>query len=142
MEKEYPGITLEKLPALARALSEALVHSLVCLQGPMGVGKTTLVRALCQARGVQEPVASPSYALVNEYQDGQGRPIYHFDWYRLEQPEEALDLGLDHYLAQDALCLMEWPEKISTFLPPAYDLLELSLAPDQSRTLRHKILPL
>lgn len=140
MEKEYSAITLAQLPTVAQQLSAAFQHTLVCLEGPMGAGKTTLIRALCQARGVAEPVTSPSYALVNEYRDGQGQPIYHFDWYRLESPEEALDVGLDHYLGQDALCFMEWPEKISTFLPSAYDLLELSVASDQTRTLRHKIL--
>ena len=73
---------------------------------------------------------------MNEYRGGAGEPIYHFDFYRIERPEEALDIGLYDYLDSGALCLMEWPENIESLLPPETLRVHLSVNPDSSRTLR------
>ena len=102
----------------------------------MGAGKTTFITALCKALGVQEDaVSSPTFAIVNEYCARGGAPVYHFDFYRIERPEEALDIGLYDYLDSGALCLMEWPENIASLLPEETLRVEISVAPDGSRRL-------
>ena len=88
----------------------------------MGAGKTTFISALCKCAGMEDEVTSPTFSIVNEYRpaasSGQSADrIFHFDFYRIETPEEALDLGLDDYFDSGALCLMEWPENVEDFLP-------------------------
>jgi tRNA threonylcarbamoyladenosine biosynthesis protein TsaE len=85
--------------------------------GEMGSGKTTLIKAICAELGVKDVVNSPTYGLVNEYKTGNGSKIYHFDFYRLNSIEEALDIGVEEYLNAGSYCLMEWPEKIAALLP-------------------------
>ena len=85
--------------------------------GEMGSGKTTLIKAICAELGVKDVVNSPTYGLVNEYKTGNGSKIYHFDFYRLNSIEEALDIGVEDYLNSNSYCLMEWPERIAALLP-------------------------
>jgi tRNA threonylcarbamoyladenosine biosynthesis protein TsaE len=100
----------------------------------MGAGKTTFTTALCKALGVQEDaVSSPTFAIVNEYRGGLGQPIFHFDFYRIENPAEALDIGLYDYLDSGYLCLMEWPENIEGLLPEETLKVSISVQPDGSR---------
>jgi tRNA threonylcarbamoyladenosine biosynthesis protein TsaE len=102
----------------------------------MGAGKTTFTTAVCKALGVQEDaISSPTFAIVNEYRGGKGQPIYHFDFYRIERPEEALDIGLYDYLDSGDLCLMEWPENIEGLLPEETLKVNIQVNADGSRTL-------
>jgi tRNA threonylcarbamoyladenosine biosynthesis protein TsaE len=140
MEQAYTSASLAELPAMAEKILAQLATKVVLLAGPMGVGKTTLIKAFCQNLGVIDTVSSPTFSVVNEYHSPSHGTIFHFDWYRLEREEEALDLGLDSYLERDALCLMEWPEKIANLLPPKFDLLRLSQKGNQ-RLIRHTIYP-
>ncbi len=105
--------------------------------GDMGAGKTTFISALCRALGVSEdPTASPTFALINEYRsDTTAELIYHFDLYRLENYEEALDLGADDYFFSGALCLLEWPEKIEEILPDDTVKVKITELPDGQREL-------
>jgi tRNA threonylcarbamoyladenosine biosynthesis protein TsaE len=105
--------TLALGAALAPCAGAGLV---VWLDGDLGAGKTTLVRGLLRALGEQGPVKSPTYALV-EIHVVSGLNLYHFDFYRLNQPEEYLDAGLDEYFAGDGVCLVEWPERAVPYLP-------------------------
>ncbi len=115
------SITVHKLDDLPEAAAAVLANlqgrSLVLLRGPMGAGKTTLIRALCDRLGVEDTVTSPTFALVNEYRDREGAPLYHFDFYRIDRLEEAFDLGYEEYFYGGDLCLVEWPEKIEALLP-------------------------
>jgi tRNA threonylcarbamoyladenosine biosynthesis protein TsaE len=87
--------------------------------GEMGAGKTTFIQALCRNMQVDENVTSPTFALVNEYRDrSRQKTIFHFDFYRIESAEEAMDMGYEDYFFSDAICLIEWPEKIAGLLPP------------------------
>ncbi len=138
MEQSFTVNSEAELPATAEKIIQQLGTQVVLLAGPMGAGKTTLIKAFCKILGVAEPVSSPTFSVVNEYLSPQHGTIYHFDWYRLENQEEALDLGLDSYLDSGALCFMEWPEKISNLLPQAFDLVRIEL--DQTaRVISHKI---
>ena len=85
--------------------------------GSMGAGKTTFIKALCKALGVKGTVTSPTFALVNEYNAGKNGMVYHFDFYRINKPEEAFDFGCEEYFASGAYCFVEWPEKAETTLP-------------------------
>ena len=110
--------SLRDLPDAAEAiLAQAGDHRVVAFYGEMGAGKTTLIRAICDRLGVTDAVSSPTFALVYHYVGDGGRNIYHFDFYRIDRLEEAFDLGYDEYFDSDALCLVEWPEKIEPLLP-------------------------
>jgi tRNA threonylcarbamoyladenosine biosynthesis protein TsaE len=90
----------------------------ILFQGDMGVGKTTFIKTLSKLLGVQEEVTSPTYSLINEYRNDLGQSIYHMDCYRLEKEEEALDFGIEEYFNSEDWCLVEWPEKIKSLIPP------------------------
>ena len=84
--------------------------------GEMGVGKTTLIKSICKALNVQDIVTSPTFSVVNEYQTDIGNTIFHFDFFRIKEKEELLDLGLEEYTYSDNYCLIEWPEKAEGLL--------------------------
>ncbi len=85
--------------------------------GKMGAGKTTFIKAVCEALGVKDVINSPTFAIVNEYLAGNGEPIYHFDFYRIKKEQEVLDIGYEDYIYSDCICFMEWPELIEDLLP-------------------------
>ena len=133
-------INIPSLQALGCAAEEFLKaignNRLVAFYAPMGAGKTTFITAVCKALGVKEDaVSSPTFAIVNEYRTGDGEPLYHFDFYRIEHPSEALDIGLYEYLDSGSLCLMEWPENIEPLLPDETLRVSISVQPDGSRLL-------
>ena len=133
-------IVIKGLEDLERAAVEFLKeigdHTLVAFYAPMGAGKTTFTTAVCKVLGVQEDaVSSPTFAIVNEYRGGQGQPIFHFDFYRIDKPAEALDIGLYDYLDSGELCLMEWPENIEGLLPEETLKVHISVQTDGSRLL-------
>ena len=117
-------------------LKEIGEHTLVAFYAPMGAGKTTFTTAVCKELGVEEDaISSPTFAIVNEYRGRQGQPIFHFDFYRIDNPAEALDIGLYDYLDSGCLCLMEWPENIEGLLPEETLKVSISVQPDGSRLL-------
>ena len=109
---------IQSLEAVARQFWSAISeHRVIAFYGSMGAGKTTFITALCKVLGVEDTVNSPTFTLVNEYEAADGMPVWHFDFYRIERPEEALDIGLEEYLYGDGLSLIEWPENIEPLLP-------------------------
>ena len=88
----------------------------IVFYGEMGVGKTTLIKSICKALNVQDIVTSPTFSVVNEYQTDIGNVIFHFDFFRIKNKEELLDLGLEEYIYSDNYCLIEWPEKAEGLL--------------------------
>ena len=132
-------ITIASTEDLERAAKEFLQaigsERLIALYGSMGAGKTTFTAALCKVLGVEVPVCSPTFTLVNEYRLTDGGMMYHFDFYRLKNSGEALDIGLYDYLDSGCLCLMEWPEVIEDLLPEETLAVHLEVRPDGSRIL-------
>lgn len=130
--------TLENIDEAARSFIELMGDRTVfAFYGDMGAGKTTFINALSRALGVEEDATgSPSFAIVNEYRsDTTAELIYHFDLYRLESVEEALDLGVEDYFDSGALCIIEWPERIDDILPDDTVKVTVSVTPDGQRTL-------
>ena len=130
--------SLAAVPLAAQQLATAIAESgcpIVTFEGEMGAGKTTLIRALCAALGVADDVSSPTFALVNEYRDGHDKPVYHFDFYRLDSEEEAARLGAAEYFDSGYLCLVEWPGRVASLLPPARLQVELRVTGPASRHL-------
>jgi tRNA threonylcarbamoyladenosine biosynthesis protein TsaE len=116
-----------QLPGLATEILSFAANSRVFLfYGDMGAGKTTLIKSLCACLGVIEPVTSPTFSIVNEY-TGTGQTIYHFDFYRLKNQAEALDLGFEEYIYTGNYCFIEWPEKIPALLPQHYTSIKIEV---------------
>lgn len=92
-------------------------NSVFAFYGKMGAGKTTFIKAVCEQLGVTDVINSPTFAIVNEYLDGRGEPIYHFDFYRIKRHQEVLDIGYEDYIYSGNICFMEWPELIEELLP-------------------------
>ncbi|MBQ3606878.1 MAG: tRNA (adenosine(37)-N6)-threonylcarbamoyltransferase complex ATPase subunit type 1 TsaE [Bacteroidales bacterium] len=132
-------ITIANTADLDRAAAEFLEkigdRTLVAFFAPMGAGKTTFTTAICKALGVTDPVGSPTFAIVNEYMRADGDPMYHFDFYRINKLQEAVEIGLYDYLDSGFLCIMEWPENIEDLLPEETLKVYFTINPDQSRTL-------
>ena len=101
--------------------------------GEMGAGKTTLITAICREYKIVDLVNSPSFAIINEYQDEQGKSFFHFDFYRLKQEAEAMTLGLEEYFYSGSICMIEWPSKIPNLLPETYLKITLEIVSDNSR---------
>jgi len=132
---------LAALPAAAAEFRRVLAdHRIIAFEGEMGAGKTTFIKSLCASLGVPESeVSSPTFSLVNEYRDAQNRPIYHFDFYRLDDPSEAVAMGALEYFDSGYLCLLEWPSRVETLLPSDYLLVTLLVTGPESRILQLKI---
>ena len=112
-------------------------RTIVALRGEMGAGKTTLIREICDRLGVADTVTSPTFAIINEYKDRGHRPVYHFDFYRINRIEEAFDFGYEEYFYSGNLCLVEWPEKIEQLMPAESVMTVLiDVTGDDSRVLR------
>lgn len=109
--------SLDKIADAAREFVEQIGDKRVfAFYGGMGAGKTTFIKAVCEQLGVKDAVTSPTFAIVNEYASDLG-PVYHFDFYRIKNQTEVMDLGFDDYAYSGNFCLMEWPELIEDLLP-------------------------
>lgn len=103
--------------AAQQFLAEIDNQNVFAFYGDMGAGKTTFIKAVCEELGVQEPVTSPTFAIINEYRDKKGKSIYHFDFYRIKKLEEVFDFGYEDYFYSGNLCFIEWPELVESLLP-------------------------
>ena len=108
---------LSEIERIAKTIISSSKSNILLFYGEMGAGKTTLIKSLVKELGVQENASSPTFSIVNEYISISDKVLYHFDFYRIEKEEEALDLGFEEYLNQGDWIFIEWPEKIASSLP-------------------------
>lgn len=135
MRQEVIISSIEDIDRAAQEFLHKIGNSrIVAFFAPMGSGKTTFTTAICRVLGVTDPVGSPTFAIINEYMRGDGEPMYHFDFYRINKLSEAIEIGLEDYLYSGCLCIMEWPENIEELLPEETLKVTISVNPDQSRT--------
>jgi tRNA threonylcarbamoyladenosine biosynthesis protein TsaE len=114
LEKTY---SLSEIETVATNLLPHLTSKVILVNGEMGAGKTTMIKALCKALNSPDVVSSPTFSLINEYRTANNKPLYHFDCYRIENEEEAYDFGAEEYLHSGHLCFIEWSENIASLLP-------------------------
>lgn len=127
--------SLSELSDVAQViLDELRGRTIVLFRAEMGAGKTTLIREILALKGSVDTVTSPTFAIINEYCDGQGEPIYHFDMYRISKVEEAFDFGCEEYLSSGDLCIIEWPEMIEDLLPADAMTIEIKVDSPKQRT--------
>lgn len=124
---------------MSAAAKKLLKHTgdskIFAFYGSMGAGKTTIIKAICEALGVIDIVSSPTFTLVNEYRTSKGETLYHIDFYRIKKQEEVFDLGIEEYLSGDSYCFMEWPELIEEILPPERVSVRITVDDNEQRTL-------
>ncbi len=132
MKRSYQ---LSDLSEIARWVLESSTSRVLLFHGSMGSGKTTLIKELTHQLGVVHVTSSPTFSLVNEYHSINDDIIYHFDFYRIENEEEAYDMGIEEYFDSDAWCFVEWPEKVQNVLPLESVVIKLTINQDNSRTI-------
>lgn len=127
---------LNELNSVAKALfSFAGEEKIFIFEGEMGAGKTTFIKAFCEELGVTDVVSSPTFSIVNEYGAGS-QTIYHFDFYRIKNLQEAYDIGYEEYFYSGNICLIEWPELVAELLPESYIKVEITALSPEQRTFR------
>lgn len=132
MEKTLEINSLDELDMVAAEVIGSLNgRTVVAFDAPMGAGKTTLISRIARHLGSEDDTTSPTFAIVNQYEGD--RTIYHFDMYRIDRIEEALDFGTEEYLSSGELCLVEWPEKIEALLPDDTMVVKIEILSNTSR---------
>lgn len=133
MEKRF---SLEELPQVAKEFINEMDDSRIFLfEGEMGAGKTTFIAEICRQLGADDDFGSPTFSIVNEYADSKGNPIYHFDLYRIDSPQEALDMGAEEYFDSGEICLVEWPDRLGPLTPDNARTVTINVNDDGSRSL-------
>lgn len=128
--------TIEQLELVAQQIIAQKPNKVILFHGEMGVGKTTLIKQLCKELGVLDATSSPTFSLVNEYETTTNQIVYHFDFYRLKNEMEALDMGADDYFYSENWCFIEWAEKIPNLIPEHHSVITIELLPDGKRHLK------
>lgn len=122
--------------AAQKFIEETAGHTIIAFYAPMGAGKTTFTTAICRRLGVKEDaVSSPTFAIVNEYKTTSGSSVFHFDFYRIKNVEEAFDIGFYDYVDSGNLCIIEWPENVEDILPEETLKVTIAVMPDESRVI-------
>ena len=126
---------LDEIEATAETILSHVHSKIVLFKGPMGTGKTTLIKSMVKKLGSTDVVSSPTFAIMNEYSAPE-TVIYHYDFYRIDSPGEALDFGFDEYVEQKAWNLIEWPDIIVGLLPQEHVVIEISKISESKRELK------
>ncbi|MFD2528431.1 tRNA (adenosine(37)-N6)-threonylcarbamoyltransferase complex ATPase subunit type 1 TsaE [Polaribacter marinaquae] len=135
MNKDY---SLDNLPEIATELIKVAAHKTLLFYGEMGAGKTTLIKQICKVLSVEDNISSPTFSLVNEYETFSGEKVFHFDFYRIEDENEALDMGIEDYLYNNTWCLIEWPQNVENLLPLDAVEIHLSILENGQRNIQLK----
>ena len=135
MIKNY---SLEDLSLIAAEIISSAKSKTLLFYGEMGVGKTTLIKEICKELKVQDSISSPTFSLVNEYQTSTNEKVFHFDFYRIKDLEEALDMGIEEYFYNNDWCLIEWPGNIENLLPLEAVEVHLTILDNRKRNIQLK----
>ncbi|MDB4192234.1 tRNA (adenosine(37)-N6)-threonylcarbamoyltransferase complex ATPase subunit type 1 TsaE [Flavobacteriaceae bacterium] len=135
MNKNY---SLSDVNRIAKDIIKSSIQKILLFHGEMGVGKTTLIKEICKELGTDDITSSPTFSIVNEYKTNTNDTIYHFDFYRINNEEEAYNIGVEDYFDSDAWCLIEWPSVIQNLLPLDYVNIHLSELDDGQRNIQLK----
>lgn len=127
--------TLSEIQEVAKKILSNPIKKVITFHADMGVGKTTLIKALAHQLGVNDMTSSPTFSLVNEYHTNDGEVVYHFDLYRLNSEEEAYDMGIDEYFYSGNWCFIEWPEKTPNLIPLDHASITIKQLPNGNRIL-------
>ena len=127
--------SLNEIETIAQKVLESKPNEIILFHGEMGAGKTTFIKALAKKLGVTGATSSPTFSLVNEYEAANNQLVYHFDFYRLKNELEALDMGVDEYLYSGNWCFIEWAEKIPNLIPELHSTITIKVMPDGKRML-------
>ncbi|MBI4649462.1 MAG: tRNA (adenosine(37)-N6)-threonylcarbamoyltransferase complex ATPase subunit type 1 TsaE [Bacteroidia bacterium] len=137
----FPLKSLNEIAKAARILLKRFAgYRFFAVYGDMGAGKTTLIKALCKELKVKDMAVSPTFTIINEYCTDTGKPVYHFDFYRLKNKEEVYDIGYEQYFFSENYCFIEWPELVEELLPEEHIKIFISVNPDKSRTISEVLL--
>jgi tRNA threonylcarbamoyladenosine biosynthesis protein TsaE len=128
--------SLDEINNVAELILAAQPNKVILFNGEMGAGKTTLIKQLCKTMGISDATSSPTFSLVNEYQTDDNQTVYHFDFYRIKNETEALDMGVDDYLYSGNWCFIEWAEKIPNLIPEAHSVITIETLEDGKRALQ------
>lgn len=135
MNKNY---SITELNLIAKEILETSKNNILLFYGEMGAGKTTLIKEICKELGIKDVANSPTFSLVNEYQTSKNEIVYHFDFYRIEDENEAYDIGVEDYFYSDAWSLIEWPQNIEKLLPLESTEIYISILEDGKRNIQLK----
>jgi tRNA threonylcarbamoyladenosine biosynthesis protein TsaE len=135
MNKNY---SLNNLSEIATEIIASAENKTLLFFGEMGVGKTTLIKEICKKLGVLDSISSPTFSLVNEYETSKEEKVFHFDFYRITDEEEALDMGIEEYFDNNDWCLIEWPKNIENLLPLDAVQIHLSILNNGKRNIQLK----
>lgn len=128
--------SLDEIDSVAREIVNYAQNVKIWLfEGEMGAGKTTLIKAVCRCFNVGDTVNSPTFSIVNEYRNPQKDVFYHFDFYRIKDENEALDIGVDEYFDSGSFCFIEWPSKIENLLPEEVLKIDISIGDNDLRVI-------
>lgn len=129
--------SLEEYPAAAKWFTGLLQKgNIFAFYGKMGTGKTTFIKSLCEELGVEDTINSPTFAIVNEYEDRDANTIFHFDFYRIKSLTEVYNMGYEEYFYSNAYCFIEWPELIEELLPEEHIRVDITEGDDGARTIK------
>lgn len=132
--------TLSDLNFVAKKLIlEYSSDRIFCFEGPLGAGKTTLIESLCRCLGSTDSLSSPTFSIINEYNSPLGA-LYHMDWYRLKNEEEAIQIGIEDYLFSGNYCFIEWYQNVESLIPRPYVRIQLSNEEETKRVLTFKVI--
>ena len=135
MNKTY---SISELNTIAKEIIATTKSKTLLFYGEMGAGKTTLIKEICNELGIEDVANSPTFSLVNEYHTANAEVVYHFDFYRIEDENEAYDIGIEDYLFSDAWCLIEWPQNIENLLPLKSTEIHISVLENGNRSIQLK----
>lgn len=130
--------SISELNTVAKKILATVKNKSLLFYGEMGVGKTTLIKELCKELGIEDVASSPTFSLVNEYHTTKNEIVYHFDFYRIEDENEAYDIGIEDYFYSGAWCLIEWPQNIENLLPLESTEIHISVLDNGQRNIQLK----